>query len=112
MDQQLREMVWQTIATIPLGQVATYGQIARLCGYPGHARAVGYILRNLPADTQLPWHRVINAKGEIAMPTDSDSYRLQKLRLQQEGIHFQDEKIRLRDWLWDGYARDYRSENC
>ncbi|MCX4193006.1 MGMT family protein [Methylophaga sp. OBS1] len=111
MDQQLREMVWQTIATIPLGQVATYGQIASLCGYPGHARAVGHILRNLPADTQLPWHRVINAKGEIALPPDSDSYRLQKLRLQQEGIDFHGEKIRLRDWLWDGYARDYSSEN-
>lgn len=110
-EQQFREMVWQGVALIPKGKVATYGQIARLCGYPGHARGVGHVLKKLPVDTALPWHRVINAKGEIALPPDSEGYRLQKHRLQQEGIDFHGEKIRLRDWLWDGNAQDSSSEN-
>jgi methylated-DNA-protein-cysteine methyltransferase-like protein len=84
MEQQFRETVWQTIAAIPPGKVATYGQIASLCGYPGHARGVGHILKNLPPETLLPWHRVINAKGEIALPTGSESQQLQRQRLEWE----------------------------
>lgn len=102
MEQQLREMVWQTVAMIPQGKVATYGQIARLCGYPGHARGVGHILKKLPAETSLPWHRVINAKGEIALPVGSEAERLQRQRLASEGVHFDKGKVRLRIYQWDG----------
>lgn len=110
MEQQFRETVWQTIAAIPPGKVATYGQIASLCGYPGHARGVGHILKNLPPETLLPWHRVINAKGEIALPTGSESQQLQRQRLEHEGIHFQGNKIRLRLYQWDGSVSDHTPE--
>ncbi len=111
MDQQLREMVWQTVAMIPQGKVATYGQIAACCGYPGHARGVGHILKKLPPQTALPWHRVINARGEIALPPDSESYQLQKQRLEQEGVEFERDKIRLRLYQWDGSVDDSVTEN-
>ncbi len=111
MDQQLREMVWQTVAMIPPGKVATYGQIARLCGYPGHARGVGHVLKKLPAETSLPWHRVINAKGEIALPDGSEAGRLQRQRLAAEGVHFDKNKIRLRLYQWDGSSGDSMPEN-
>lgn len=52
------------VARIPAGQVATYGDIARLAGHPGAARAVGNILRAAP-DPRLPYHRVIGAGGAI-----------------------------------------------
>jgi len=46
--------------------VATYGQIATLAGMPGHARQVGYAMHALPSHSTVPWHRVINARGEIS----------------------------------------------
>lgn len=110
MDSQFREMVWQIVAVIPAGKVATYGQIASLCGYPGHARGVGHILKKLPSDTLLPWHRVINARGEVALPSGSEGYRMQKQRLEREGIHFQGDRIRLRFYQWDGIASDSTPE--
>ena len=62
------EKVWQIVHDIPSGHVATYGQIAILAGLPGHARYVGTVLKNLPSQSRLPWHRVVNAKGCISFP--------------------------------------------
>ena len=58
--------IYRVVRRIPRGRVATYGQIAALAGLPGHARQVGYALHATPDDTELPWHRVINARGEIS----------------------------------------------
>jgi methylated-DNA-protein-cysteine methyltransferase-like protein len=70
------------VARIPRGRVATYGQVARLAGLPGAARAVGWALAALPDDT-IPWHRVINAQGGIS-PRDGEER--QGLRLRREGV--------------------------
>jgi len=97
---KLNQMIWQVVALIPEGKVATYGQIARICGYPGHARYVGTTLKQLPDDSELPWHRVINAKGEIAFPPAGDAYQKQKLLLEKEGVRFQGNKIKLLVYRW------------
>ncbi|RYD89410.1 MAG: methyltransferase, partial [Sphingobacteriales bacterium] len=60
--------IYQVVALIPYGKVATYGQIARLAGLPRHARLVGYALNRLGAEHDLPWHPVINAQGRISLP--------------------------------------------
>lgn len=65
---ELDHIIWQLVASIPKGNVATYGQLAIMAGYPNHARYVGTILKNLPNDSTLPWHRVVNAKGELSFP--------------------------------------------
>ncbi len=91
----LHELIWQLVAAIPPGRVATYGQIARQAGYPRHARYVGQTLKNLPADTGLPWHRVINARGEPSFPKQSPAYRLQRERLEAEGVVFLNGRISL-----------------
>lgn len=96
------QKIWHTVALIPVGKVASYGQIARLCGLPGYARFVGTTLRKLPADTALPWHRVVNAQGRISFPPDSASYQRQQQRLQQEGVIFQQQKIDMRQFQWHG----------
>jgi methylated-DNA-protein-cysteine methyltransferase-like protein len=74
--------------------VASYGQIAELAGLEGHARQVGYALHALPADSGVPWHRVVNAKGEISPRSAGDSHELQRMLLEAEGVEF-DEKGRI-----------------
>ncbi|HEY3295095.1 MAG TPA: MGMT family protein [bacterium] len=87
--------IYRTVRRIPLGRVATYGQIARLAGFPRHARLVGYALHALreQIDPSVPWHRVINARGEISLPEFSGA-DLQRALLMSEGITF-DHKHRI-----------------
>ena len=84
-----RDVVFQRfyalVDSIPEGCVATYGQIAREAGLPRHARHVGRALRELPAGSALPWHRVVNAHGEIS-PRPSGSVAEQRRRLRKEGV--------------------------
>lgn len=97
-ELSLKEIIWQIVSAIPKGKVATYGQVAKLAGYPGHARYVGFTLRNLPKDTDLPWHRVINAQGKLSFPPESDSYKKQKSRLEDEGVVFINGKLCLKTY--------------
>ena len=85
---------YQVVRKIPRGRVASYGQIAELAGFEGHARQVGYALHALPADSGVPWHRVVNAKGEISPRSAGDSHELQRMLLEAEGVRF-DEKGRI-----------------
>ncbi|WP_261817031.1 MGMT family protein [Vibrio gallicus] len=91
--------VFAIVHQIPLGMVSTYGDIAKFSGYPGYARQVGHILSNLPEDTSLPWHRVINSKGEISLK--GESLQRQKSRLIEEGVEFNSAgKVKLRQLRW------------
>lgn len=81
------EKVISIIQSIPEGKVMTYGGIARAAGSPRAARQVVRILHSMSRKYKLPWHRVINAKGMIALNEDESS-SLQKLYLLGEGIIF------------------------
>jgi methylated-DNA-protein-cysteine methyltransferase-like protein len=94
------ETLYQFIAAIPSGHVATYGQLARLVGRPNSARWVGRTLKLLPKDSSLPWHRVINAQGKISFPEDTKQWHLQKDKLADEGILLHNGRIRLKDVQW------------
>jgi methylated-DNA-protein-cysteine methyltransferase related protein len=83
---RLREEIWQWVHAIPPGKVATYGQIARLAGYPSHARFVGTTLKNLPNGTTLPWYRVLKSSGELAFPPGTAHYKKQRELLAGEGV--------------------------
>lgn len=76
------------VRRIPEGRVATYGQVAALAGYPGHARQVGYALHDLPADTDVPWQRVINARGEVSLRAAPGREGYQRHLLEEEGVVF------------------------
>ena len=80
--------IYAVVRRIPAGRVATYGQVAALAGLPGFARQVGYALHNLSADTVVPWHRVVNAKGEISRRSIPGWETDQQLRLEREGVEF------------------------
>jgi methylated-DNA-protein-cysteine methyltransferase-like protein len=81
--------------------VATYGQIAEIAGLEGHARQVGYALNVLPSRSKVPWHRVINARGEISRRSGGDSHELQRHMLEREGVEFDaDGRVSLRRFRW------------
>ena len=82
--------IYEVVSRIPRGRVCTYGEVARLAGLAGHARQVGYALHALPEDSRLPWHRVINAKGEISRRSWPGADEVQRLRLEDEGVAFDD----------------------
>jgi methylated-DNA-protein-cysteine methyltransferase-like protein len=81
--------------------VATYGQIAALAGLAGHARQVGYALSALPEGHDVPWHRVINARGKISLKAGSAYDDLQRSLLEAEGVTFNaDGRVSLADLRW------------
>jgi methylated-DNA-protein-cysteine methyltransferase related protein len=86
--QPFTEKVINIIQNIPRGKVMTYGQIARLAGSPRGARQVVRILHTQSEKHQLPWHRVVNGKGEIGFK-DGDMHDRQRDLLENEGIYFQ-----------------------
>lgn len=81
------ERILQIIKGIPPGKVMTYGQIATLAGSPRAARQVVRILHSMSQKHHLPWHRVINSKGQIGL-SDDESSNVQRLSLEMEGVEF------------------------
>lgn len=95
--------IYQIVQQIPRGKVATYGQVADLANLYGKARLVGYALYRVDISSlDIPWHRVINAKGEISYSSlRHGADYLQRSLLEQEGIKFSSEgKINLREYRW------------
>lgn len=80
--------IYAVVRRIPKGRVATYGQIAELAGLAGHARQVGYALHATPDDVAIPWHRVINAKGEVSLRRMPGCDGYQRALLEDEGVVF------------------------
>jgi len=88
LDADINHRIWQVVAAIPPGRVATYGAVAQKAGIARAARRVGRALRGLPPDTRIPWHRVVNAQGRISLPAGSASHHTQQMRLESEGVEF------------------------
>jgi methylated-DNA-protein-cysteine methyltransferase-like protein len=83
-----RSRIYAVVRRIPRGRVATYGQVAALAGLAGHARQVGYALHALPDGSTAPWHRVINARGEISLRSVPGAGLTQRMLLEREGVRF------------------------
>jgi methylated-DNA-protein-cysteine methyltransferase-like protein len=99
MNISSRERIFRAVFNVPAGKVATYGQIAELAGLPRAARLVGATLKGLPADTKLPWHRVVNTRGRISLPMDGHG-RVQRQRLEDEGVTFLQGRVDLANDQW------------
>jgi methylated-DNA-protein-cysteine methyltransferase-like protein len=95
------EQVYQVVRRIPAGRVATYGQIARLLGMSHAARTVGWALHSIPEGSDVPWQRVINARGTISL--GARGAPIQRALLEEEGIVF-DERghVDLDTYGWAG----------
>lgn len=93
--------IYKVIQKIPHGKVATYGQIAHMAGLPGHARQVGYALAATPDGLDLPWQRVINAKGEVSARSEPGYEGLQRAILESEGVVFNPRgRVDLKRFQW------------
>ncbi|WP_207541294.1 MGMT family protein [Sabulicella rubraurantiaca] len=92
------------ILRIPKGWIATYGQIAAMAGLPRRARLVGRVLQRLDPATKIPWHRVINAKGEVSYSSSRNGGdSLQQHLLEREGVEFDARgRCDLRRFRWLG----------
>lgn len=93
--------IYAVVRRIPKGRVATYGQVAALAGLPGHARQVGYALHALLPGTLVPWHRVINARGEVSRRARPGDELSQRMLLERERIQFDSRgRVRLEQVQW------------
>ena len=98
---QKYDAILAVVQSIPAGKVATYGQIATLANLPGRARLVGTALKKLPPDSGVPWHRVVNAKGEISFRGDGEAVTEQEILLTDEGVELNSHgRIRLNEFGW------------
>jgi methylated-DNA-protein-cysteine methyltransferase-like protein len=93
--------IYAVVRRVPRGRVATYGQIAALARLPRHARLVGYALNVLPAGSDLPWHRVVNAKGQVSPRANALGHEeLQAQLLRREGVRMVRGAIPLERFQW------------
>lgn len=83
-DAQFKERIYALVAQIPAGRVMTYGQLAALCGEPRAAWEVGQIAHNGPAD--LPWQRVVNKQGGLAIGWPNGGQAAHRAILEAEGV--------------------------
>jgi methylated-DNA-protein-cysteine methyltransferase-like protein len=101
MPSQTYEKIYATVTRIPRGRIATYGQVAQLAGMPGQARQVGYALGALPDESRVPWHRVINARGEVSSRSDPTFEAIQRQLLEREGVVFdEDSRVSFSRFRW------------
>ena len=101
MPSQFTLDVIKIIHHIPVGKVLTYGKIAKLAGNPRAARQVSWLLHSSTKKYNLPWHRVINSQGKIALKSQ-DGKDYQKKLLEKEGVEFVGaDKVDLKKYLWE-----------
>lgn len=102
------KQIYNAVSHIPKGKVATYGQIAKLVGYPNHSRYIGRVLSQLEYDNDIPWHRVVNAKGKISPRGFDGCDDYQKILLEEEGVIFNDKNcISLKEFQWETNIQNY-----
>jgi methylated-DNA-protein-cysteine methyltransferase-like protein len=97
MKTEAIDAIYRAVRTIPRGHVATYGTVARLAGFPGRARLVGYALRVAPKRMRLPWHRVVAAGERITFPKNTQAHGEQSRRLRAEGVKVRNGRVQRRN---------------
>lgn len=89
--------IYRLVSQIPCGKVSSYGQIARVLGFPRSARIVGWAMHSCPEN--LPWHRVVRSDGSISSGVMQE---LCRDLLKSEGVRFlKDGRVDMTSCLWD-----------
>ena len=95
MKSAFTEKIYALTRTIPKGKVATYGQLARLAGKPGAARAVGAAMRTNPDIPKTPCHRVVASDGSLTGYSAGHGVSTKKKMLLEEGVTFKGTRVDL-----------------
>ncbi len=107
-EKQYQERVYEIVREIPSGKVMTYGQIAELLGEGYTARTVGYAM-NASNEDNVPWQRVINAKGGCSTAKITFATNLQQNMLEEEGVKFNEKgfcDLEVYRWYPEGFEED------
>ena len=97
------EKIYEVVRKIPYGRVATYGQIANMCGNSHWSRAVGYALHSNPDPENIHCYRVVNRFGGLAPAFAFGGKEEQARLLRAEGIEVRDDyTVDLEKFLWNG----------
>ena len=103
-NNPLHEKIWRVVQRIPVGNVASYGQVADLAGLPGRARLAGKCLGYVPDNgfegQPVPWFRVLRSSGQIAFSPGSESFELQRSLLMEEGVCVRGARVSLKQFQW------------
>jgi len=98
-SSNLYSRIFEAVSLVPKKKVSTYGQIAKIVNCS--PRVVGYAMHTIKEEDNIPWFRVINSKGKISFPKDSEGYFCQRAILESEGIIFSEKgKINLKKFGW------------
>lgn len=100
MSATFRDKIYILAKQIPKGKVATYGQLARLAGSPGAARAVGMCMRTNPDLKTIPCHRVVASNGVLTGYSAGEGISTKKAMLLKEGVMFINDKVDLAASQW------------
>ena len=104
-EPRLYDVIYSVVRQVPAGKVATYGQISRIVERCS-AQMVGFALAalaNQKEDLDVPWQRVINAKGRVSPHGFGMGTHIQRTLLEDEGIVFDLEGvIDFEKFGWDG----------
>ena len=96
-----RDRVYTLAKQIPKGKVATYGQLAKLAGSPGAARAVGMCMKHNPDMPTIPCHRVVSSIGELTGYSAGEGVTTKKQMLLKEGVKFINNRVDLEKSRWE-----------
>ena len=108
MSGEFAETVCEIVRRVPEGSVVTYGQVAAMAGWPRRPRHVGNVMAGLPDATDVPWHRVLNAQGEVSKRSDGSGIPegFQRHLLEEEGVEFDTNgKVDLDRFRWEPTVR-------
>ncbi|MBK5002229.1 MGMT family protein [Pseudomonas sp. S31] len=95
-----RTALYSVLGQVPAGKVVSYGQLAELAGLGRAARWVGRTLSQLPADTRLPWHRVLGAGGRLSLALGTPGGDEQRARLRAEGVNVANNRVDMTRHGW------------
>ncbi|MGN0557502.1 MAG: MGMT family protein [Acutalibacteraceae bacterium] len=96
------EKIYEVVRRIPRGRVATYGQIAALCGNRRLARVVGYALHANPDPEHIPCFRVVDRFGRLSGSFAFGGGSAQAELLRADGIEVNGDTVDLEKYMWDG----------
>ena len=91
-ENSVFQKVYKEVQKIPKGKVSTYGDVAKLCGIT-NVQVVGYALHSNKSPETIPCHRVVKKGGLLAGGYAFGGWQIQKKKLEEEGIHFIQNKI-------------------
>ena len=98
-DKSPAERILAVVRTIPRGEIAGYGEVARRAGLPGRARLAARVLSE-NTDRKLPWHRVLRSDGRIALPEDSTGLRAEGVTVVNGRVRGQKAARSIDEQIW------------